>query len=97
MNAQVESLNSEIIARIQSNRPGILITNITIDNWKQLEIPRHLRDRDGLQWNLFIEPASGQVTLSPRAAYTMTPSVCLGDHVESEDGWAVGSACKYAY
>lgn len=97
MDNQIETLNSEIVARIQSNQPGVIVNNISIDKWKQLEIPRELRDRDGLQWNLFLEPALGQVTLSPRGAYTITPSVCMGDNVESEDGWAVGSACKYAF
>lgn len=95
MDSQVESLNLEIINRIQSNQPGVIVNNISIVKWIQLEIPYHLMDHKGLQWNLFIEFDSRQVTLSPTAVYAMNHS--LWGWFDTPDGLKFTAKCRYTY
>lgn len=85
-----------IMRRIRDNKPGIVTAHGTQEMWSNIEIPYHLRTEEPF-WNLYTKDETFKVIhVIPSKNIQTTPSVCLGDNVESKDGWIVGSITKYA-
>ena len=85
-----------IMRRIRENKPGIVTAHGTQEFWKNLEIPYYLRTEEPF-WNLSTNDETCRVIyVSPSKNIQYQPSICLGDNVESKDGWIVGTITKYS-
>jgi hypothetical protein len=60
-------IQERINERVRANNPGIVATGVTLEVWKDLEIPIEIRHEHGLDWNLFAEFAKEiYITVTPK-------------------------------
>jgi hypothetical protein len=60
--------------------------------WWDLKLPKEHRKK----WNLMIEGENCPIQLVRNGEFERIPSTQMGDTVESNDGWSVGTVTKYA-